>query len=340
MTANPQRQPALFIPHGGGPCFFMDWTWGPADTWEPTRTFLEGLAASLPEPPRTLLVISGHWEEPAFTASAAAAPQLIFDYSGFPEHTYQLTWPAPGDTALAERVAGMLNKAGLPSALSASRGYDHGVFVPLKVAFPEAQIPVVTLSLAAEPNGSFDPALHIAAGQALAPLRDEGVLIVGSGMSFHNLRAYLRPETREAARSFDEWLTHAVESRLRSARHSSPSGKRLRMLVSATRARSTWFRCSLRPGPAAMRRESACSAMSQWARRLAPTASTGEWPAARSRSSQTAQQNPHHRTARDQPGGIQPETHQRNDAHQRQCPGPPIHKRCASQRQGDRRHQG
>jgi aromatic ring-opening dioxygenase catalytic subunit (LigB family) len=212
MTANPQRQPALFIPHGGGPCFFMDWTWGPADTWEPTRTFLEGLAASLPEPPRTLLVISGHWEEPAFTASAAAAPQLIFDYSGFPEHTYQLTWPAPGDTALAERVAGMLNKAGLPSALSASRGYDHGVFVPLKVAFPEAQIPVVTLSLAAEPNGSFDPALHIAAGQALAPLRDEGVLIVGSGMSFHNLRAYLRPETREAARSFDEWLTHAVES--------------------------------------------------------------------------------------------------------------------------------
>ena len=212
MTANPQRQPAIFIPHGGGPCFFMDWTWGPADTWVPTRTFLEGLAASLPEPPRALLVISGHWDEPAFTASTAASPQLIFDYSGFPEHTHRLTWPAPGDPALAQRVAGMLNKAGLPSALDESRGYDHGVFVPLKVAFPEAQIPVVTLSLAASPNGSFDPALHLAAGRALAPLRNEGVMIVGSGMSFHNLRAYHRPETREAAHALDEWLTRAVES--------------------------------------------------------------------------------------------------------------------------------
>ncbi len=105
-----------------------------------------------------------------------------------------------------------VGQAGLPSALNRTRGYDHGVFVPLKVAFPEAQIPVVTLSLAAAPNGSFDPALHMAAGRALAPLRDEGVLIVGSGMSFHNLRAYLRPETCQAARAFDEWLTHAVES--------------------------------------------------------------------------------------------------------------------------------
>jgi aromatic ring-opening dioxygenase catalytic subunit (LigB family) len=212
VTAHPQRQPAIFIPHGGGPCFFMDWTWGPADTWEPTRKFLEGIPASLPEPPRAILVLSGHWEEPAFTAGAAAAPPLIFDYSGFPEHTYRLTWPAPGDPALAQRVAEMLDKAGLPSALSPVRGYDHGVFVPLKVAFPAAQIPVVTLSLAAAPNGSFDPALHIAAGRALAPLRDEGVLIIGSGMSFHNLRAYLRPETREAARAFDAWLTRAVES--------------------------------------------------------------------------------------------------------------------------------
>jgi aromatic ring-opening dioxygenase catalytic subunit (LigB family) len=153
-------------------------------------------------------VVSGHWEEPVFTASAAAQPRLIFDYSGFPEHTYRLTWPAPGDPELAERVAGLLSQAGLPAGLNANRGFDHGVFVPLKVAFPEAKIPVVTLSLAA----SLDPALHLAAGRALAPLRDEGVLIVGSGMSFHNLRAYLRPETAERARAFDSWLTRAVES--------------------------------------------------------------------------------------------------------------------------------
>jgi aromatic ring-opening dioxygenase catalytic subunit (LigB family) len=186
----------------------MDWTWGPADTWNATRRFLEAIAATLPAPPKAMVVISGHWEEPAFTASTAAAPELIFDYSGFPAHTYKLTWPAPGEPALALRVAEILKNAGLPSAVDPSRGYDHGVFVPLKVAFPEAGIPVVTLSL----DRSLDPALHLAAGRALAPLRDEGVLIVASGMSFHNLRGYFRPETRERARAFDAWLTHGVES--------------------------------------------------------------------------------------------------------------------------------
>jgi aromatic ring-opening dioxygenase catalytic subunit (LigB family) len=186
----------------------MDWTWGPADTWDPTRRFLEGLAATLPAPPKALLIVSGHWEEPVFMASAAAKPELIFDYSGFPEHTYKLTWPAPGDPVLAERVVDLLRKAGLPAGLSASRGFDHVVFVPLKVAFPQTQIPVVTLSLA----DSLNPEAHLAAGRALAPLRDEGVLIVGGGMSFHNLRGYFRPETPERARGFDAWLTRAAES--------------------------------------------------------------------------------------------------------------------------------
>jgi aromatic ring-opening dioxygenase catalytic subunit (LigB family) len=208
MTVNSIRQPVIFIPHGGGPCFFMDWTWGPADTWLKTQQFLEGLAASLPAPPKAILVVSGHWEEPAFTASTAAAPELIFDYSGFPEHTYRLTWPAPGEPALAKRVIELLQTVGLPTATSPARGYDHGVFVPLKVAFPAATIPVVTLSLAQ----SLDPALHLAAGRALAPLRDEGVLIVGSGMSFHNLRAYFQPQTAENSKAFNEWLTGAVES--------------------------------------------------------------------------------------------------------------------------------
>jgi aromatic ring-opening dioxygenase catalytic subunit (LigB family) len=185
----------------------MDWTWGPADTWHATERFLAGLAATLPAPPRALLVVSGHWEEPGFTVSTAAHPELIFDYSGFPPHTYKLTWPAPGDPVLAHRVHALLKDAGLPAAESATRGYDHGVFVPLKVAFPQAEIPVVTLSLAS----SLDPALHIAAGRALAPLWDEGVLIVGSGMSFHNLRAYMHPETRDRARGFDRWLTEAIE---------------------------------------------------------------------------------------------------------------------------------
>ncbi len=208
MPANAIRQPAIFLPHGGGPCFFMDWTWGPADTWFATRRFLEGLAEMLPAPPRALLVISGHWEEPTFTVSAASTPELIFDYSGFPEDTYRLTWRAPGDPTLAGRVNELLIKADFPAAVDPNRGFDHGVFVPLKVAFPRAQIPVVALSL----QSALDAALHLAAGRALAPLRDEGVLIVASGMSFHNLRGYLRPETPERARAFDRWLTKAVES--------------------------------------------------------------------------------------------------------------------------------
>ncbi len=202
------RQPAIFLPHGGGPCFFMDWTWGPADTWEKTRRFLAGLEATLPERPRAMVVVSGHWEEVAFAVGTAARPELIFDYSGFPEHTYRLTWPAPGEPALAAEVQRLLIGAGLPAAADAGRGYDHGVFVPLKVAFPEAQIPVVTLSL----QRSLDPGLHLAAGRALAPLREQGVLIVGSGMSFHNMRGFLHPETPERSAAFDGWLTAAVES--------------------------------------------------------------------------------------------------------------------------------
>src|ERR1035438_6060589 len=142
----------------------MDWTWGTADTWNATRSFLESFAAMLPATPKAMVVVSGHWEEPLFTASAAARPELIFDYSGFPEHTYKLTWPALGDPVLAQRVTGLLRQAGLPASLDPSRGFDHGVFVPFKVAFPAAEIPVVSLSL----STSLDPALHLAVGRALS----------------------------------------------------------------------------------------------------------------------------------------------------------------------------
>ncbi len=202
-----KRQPAIFLPHGGGPCFFMDWSWGPADTWDKTRDFLAGLAATLPERPKAIVVVSGHWEEAAFTASAAVKPELIYDYYGFPEHTYRLSWPAPGSPVLAARVVELLTGAGLAAETSGFRGLDHGVFVPLKVAFPEAEIPVVTLSL----NQSLDPALHLAAGRALEPLRDEGVLILGSGNSWHNLRGYMREETLSRSQAFDNWLTPAIE---------------------------------------------------------------------------------------------------------------------------------
>lgn len=206
MATFSQRQPVIFLPHGGGPCFFMDWSWGPADTWHATGEFLASLAGTLPEPPHAILAVTAHWEATGFEASGAARPDLIYDYSGFPEHTYQLTWPAPGEPVLASRAVNLLAAAGLPSRVHPTRGFDHGVFVPLKVAFPRAEIPTVALSL----DRRLDPAAHLAAGRALAPLRDEGVLIVASGMSFHNLHAYFRPETLLASRVFDQWLTETA----------------------------------------------------------------------------------------------------------------------------------
>ena len=199
--------PTLFIPHGGGPCFFMDWTMGPADTWERMRGWLASIASTLPEKPKAILVISGHWESPVPTLLTSPAPPLYFDYYGFPKHTYELTWPAPGSPELATRVRELLTAADIESATDDARGFDHGVFVPLKVAFPEASIPTVQLSLEEE----LDPAAHLAIGRALAPLRDEGVLIVGSGMSYHNMRGFMSGQGRSASERFDTWLADAVE---------------------------------------------------------------------------------------------------------------------------------
>src|SRR3954467_5224841 len=199
------RLPTLFIPHGAGPCFFMDWTRGPADTWDATAAWLKGLLATLPERPKAILVVSGHWEEPQFTVGSAERPPLIFDYYGFPEETYRLTFDAPGSPALAKRVRELLGEAGFPTAEDPGRGYDHGVFVPLKLVTPQADIPVVQLSLRAD----LDPAAHLAAGRALAPLRDEGVLIVGSGMSWHNMRGF-SPAFTAKSEAFDAWLGEVV----------------------------------------------------------------------------------------------------------------------------------
>lgn len=197
--------PTVYLPHGAGPCFFMAWGRGPADTWDRTAAWLRGLIAGLPERPKAILVVSGHWEAPAFTVGSAPRPELIFDYYGFPPHTYELTFEAPGAPELAVRVHDLLADAGLPAAADPQRGWDHGVFIPLKLVTPDADIPVLQLSL----TGDLDPARHLAAGRALRPLRDEGVLIVGSGMSWHNMRGFSPAYTATSAQ-FDAWLDEAV----------------------------------------------------------------------------------------------------------------------------------
>lgn len=184
----------------------MDWPapFGPG-AFDGLGAYLAGLAASLPESPKAILVVSAHWETERPTVSAAAQPGMIFDYYGFPAHTYELSYPAPGSPALARRVRALLEGAGIAADVDPERGFDHGVFVPMMKAFPEAQIPVVTLSI----RRDLDPAAHLAVGRALAPLRDEGVLIIGSGMSYHDLR-HFRDGDAAVSEGFDAWLRETV----------------------------------------------------------------------------------------------------------------------------------
>ncbi len=200
------RMPTWFVPHGGGPCFFMDWN--PPHAWNRMGDFLKGLASTLPHRPKAILMVSAHWLESSFDLTSGAAPELIYDYYGFPPHTYELKYPAPGEPKLAARIAALLGQAGLPSKVNPSRGFDHGMFIPLMLMFPKADIPVVQLSL----NSNLDPQLHLQLGQALTTLRDEGVLIVGSGMSFHNMRGYGDPRFGPISDEFDNWLTNAVQA--------------------------------------------------------------------------------------------------------------------------------
>ena len=200
--------PTLFIPHGAGPCFFMDWQ--PPDTWTRMAYWLRGLEQHAGARPAAMVVISAHWETPVFTVNSASHPGLLYDYYGFPETTYQITWPVEGSPELAGRVRNLLAAGGFASAADDERGLDHGVFIPLKLAFPQAGIPVVQLSL----REDLDPAAHLEMGQALAPLRQEGVLIVGTGMSYHNMQRFRLdggPADPESVR-FDEWLTSTVET--------------------------------------------------------------------------------------------------------------------------------
>jgi len=203
------RLPTLMIPHGGGPCFWMSPTDPqPPSIWDGLGAHLRGLAAEIGERPKAILVISAHWETPTPTVLAAERHSLLFDYNGFPEHTYRLTYPATGAPELAGRVQNLLAGAGMASASESDRGLDHGVFVPFKLIYPAAEVPIAQLSLCDD----LDPERHLAIGRALAPLRDEGVLIVGSGLTFHNFWSRDQANLAEGSVVFDDWLTAAVEA--------------------------------------------------------------------------------------------------------------------------------
>ena len=189
----------VYFSHGGGPLPILG---------DPSHKAMIEFMVQLPSQlrrPDVILVISAHWEERAATLLGAQSPPMFYDYYGFPDEAYDITYPAPGSPDLANRVAALLRKSNVPAQIDPQRGFDHGLFIPLKLMYPEADIPALQLSLLR----GLNPAAHIALGKALRELMLENILVVGSGFSFHNLRAFFgqsidAPDPANDA--FQDWL--------------------------------------------------------------------------------------------------------------------------------------
>lgn len=190
----------LYIPHGGGPLPLMG---------EPSHAAMVDYLRTAEHDlgrPKAIVVVSAHWECPQPTITSSPAPGLYFDYYGFPPETYELEYPAPGAPELAEDLAGLLESGGFSPVLDDSRDFDHGMFVPLMMMYPDASIPVVQLSLLDD----LDPARHIEMGAAIASIVGDDVLILGSGLSFHNMNAFgpgvATADEDPDNEAFDAWL--------------------------------------------------------------------------------------------------------------------------------------
>jgi aromatic ring-opening dioxygenase catalytic subunit (LigB family) len=195
--------PTYYLTHGGGPWPYMKAEMG--GLWDELEKALIDVPRQVGNGVKAILAVTAHWESPQFMISSAAKPGMLYDYFGFPPHTYTVQYPAPGSPTLAQRVQGLLNAGGHAAELDDERGLDHGTFCMLAPMYPKADVPVVQLSLRAD----FSPAAHITAGKLLAPLREEGVLILGSGSSYHNLRQF-NASAAVPSRQFDDWLQHTL----------------------------------------------------------------------------------------------------------------------------------
>lgn len=170
----------IYFSHGGGPLPILD---------DPSHNAMVNFMKELPsaiKKPEAVIVISAHWEERAATLLGAENPEMFYDYYGFPDEAYDINYPAPGNPLLAEKIVSLLNAAEISSEINKERGFDHGLFIPLKLMYPDADIPSIQISLLK----GLDPGLHITLGRALRSLMTENILIIGSGFSFHNMRAF------------------------------------------------------------------------------------------------------------------------------------------------------
>lgn len=196
---------SLFISHGGGPLPLLD---------DPNHnemvSCLKEIAVSIPKP-EAIIVISAHWEENVPTITANTNPELIYDYYNFPPESYEIQYACKGKPTLANDIYKALESSGITAQLDDERGFDHGLFIPLKIMYPEADIPCVQLSLVK----SLDPALHISIGKALQKLQHQNVLIIGSGFSFHNMQAFFAEDSIESSKlntDFETWLKDTCSS--------------------------------------------------------------------------------------------------------------------------------
>lgn len=197
------RLPTYFVSHGGGP-----WPWMKKEAgnrYDNLEASLKRIIGEVGNAPKAVLIVTGHWEAPTWTLSSGAKPGMIYDYGGFPAHTYQIQYGAPGSPELANRVRSLLTEQGFDIDLDPERGYDHGTFTVMQPMYPDAKMPLVQMSL----RDDYDAAAHLAIGRALAPLRDEGVLIIGSGLSYHNLRQF-GPAGAQSSQKFDAWLQQTL----------------------------------------------------------------------------------------------------------------------------------
>jgi aromatic ring-opening dioxygenase catalytic subunit (LigB family) len=193
----------VYFSHGGGPLPILG---------DPGHRTMIAFMKALPERlhrPDAIVVVSAHWEEPKATLLGAAQPPMFYDYYGFPEEAYSITYPGPGDPELAKRIAGMLEKNRVPAQIDPARGFDHGHFIPLKMMYPAADIPSIQLSLLR----GLDATAHINLGKALRELLPENILVIGSGFSFHNMRVFFRQQANQpdtANDAFQDWLVDTI----------------------------------------------------------------------------------------------------------------------------------
>ena len=198
------RLPSVFVNHGGGPLPLM------GQQPEIVAQFKDVATKWLPNEPDATVVVSAHWESNPIQITSSSKPTMLYDYSGFPAETYKYQYPAPGSPVLAQKIQSLLATNGIESELNDKRGYDHGVFIPLMCMYPDADIPVVAVSL----HASLSATTSLAVGKALAPLCYDNILLLGSGYTYHNMQGFFHPSdaTYKASSSLNDWLKETIMS--------------------------------------------------------------------------------------------------------------------------------